>query len=423
MRESIFFSKYLYITVFVLQLLGSCKTTDYGNIVSRNFASKYNPGSKQLHLESSIFKQSDEEIKLYYRFFPREFMYSALNKDSIPMANVSLFYKITDGYESYKVIDSLTTNFILKGAPHYHYVGYLPIKIREKGSYVIEVSLIDNNTYQTTTTVLDYNTSTGSNNDFMFLSDYGNPLFHSYFSINDKFRVRVNSGSKKVFLSYYSSVTKVPLSPDNEKKIISDIKQPDSTMVISNIDTVLFTSKKECIYYFTKEDNVIGKSFACFNRYFPYVKTSLDMLKPLEYLCDKIEMRELKSYKNPKEAVDTFWLQSANDVDIARELIRVYYNRVQLANYYFSDFREGSLTDRGMIYIVCGAPNTIKETEEGEYWIYGKTKKDITSFVFYKEKHPLFGTIYNLYRSEIYSNMWFNAIATWREGEVFSLDQ
>jgi GWxTD domain-containing protein len=414
--------RYIIFINIVFVLFNSCKTT-YDSVVSHNFAGEYNPGSLQLHLESTIFKQSEEEIRLYFRFFPKEFLYSIQNEDSVPMANINLFYKVTESYSSEDILDSLTTNFTLKGRAHSQFVSYIPINTSRKGKYVIELFLTDNNTYETTTNVLEYDNSIKTaSNDFLFLSQYGNLVFNPYFSVNDTFRVRINSKSQKVFLSYYSSVTDVPSPPDVEKESYIEEKSPDSTGVINNIDTVLFGSSKECIYYFTKGNSINGKSFACFNRYYPYVKTAKEMLKPLAYLCDKREMKELYSYETEKEAVDTFWLQTSNDIEKAKELIRIYYNRVQLANYFFSDFREGSLTDRGMIYIVCGAPTTIKKTDEGEYWIYGETKKEITSFVFYKEQHPLWGEYYNLYRSNIYSNMWFNAVATWREGNVFSLN-
>ncbi len=133
-------------------------------------------------------------------------------------------------------------------------------------------------------------------------------------------------------------------------------------------------------------------------------------------------MTKYWKYNSVKEAVDTFWLTRTNDTDKARELIRIYYNRVQLSNYYFTDYKEGWLTDRGMIYIICGAPAIIQENESGEYWIYGKGTNDAMRFYFYREIHPIFGRTYILDRSDLYARMWFNAISTWRDGRVFSLN-
>ena len=54
----------------------------------------------------------------------------------------------------------------------------------------------------------------------------------------------------------------------------------------------------------------------------------------------------------------------------AKELIRIYYNRVFFSNYYFTSDREGWKTDSGMIFIVYGPPNTFYKSEDEEKWGY-----------------------------------------------------
>lgn len=125
---------------------------------------------------------------------------------------------------------------------------------------------------------------------------------------------------------------------------------------------------------------------------------------------------------NPKVAVDSFWMNTTDDLDEARELIQMYYSRVQLANYYFSDYREGWQTDMGMIYVVCGPPGSVKKTIEGEIWNYGSDKNGAVEFYFYKDQHPLFGTVYRLHRSEKLSRFWFASVSTWCDGRIFSVN-
>jgi hypothetical protein len=75
-----------------------------------------------------------------------------------------------------------------------------------------------------------------------------------------------------------------------------------------------------------------------------------------------------------------------------------------------------------MIFTICGAPAVVKTDQDGEHWYYGKAEKENMTFHFYIEQHPSFGAIYVLDRSQVYSGVWYNAIATWRDGRVFSLN-
>lgn len=422
-KHKYLYSKAVIIIAVILSFANSCITT-YDTINNRNFADQYNPGNHQMHPEYSIYKKSDNDIRLYFRFFPRELAYMINEEDSIPHARASLFFRITNSYNSIEIIDSLTSSFNLKGKPRSHFLGYVPLKLPNEGKYIVEVFLTDNNVQQSVSTVIEYNhLSSNNSSSFMLLSQYGNPIFYSHFSTEDTFRVRSEAfNTKQMRVSYYKPDTILPLPPDIQKNNQIELAPIDTSWIVENPDTTLFHFNKEGIYYFSNSETINGKSFTCFNDHYPYVKTPNLLLKSLNYLCTYKEMEQLKLIKNEKQAVDTFWMQTTNDLDKSRELIRVYYNRVQLANYYFSNFKEGWLTDRGMIYIVCGAPNIIRKTDEGEYWVYGKSANESTNFFFYRDYHPLFGSILVLDRSDLYSRMWFNAVTSWRDGRVFSLN-
>ncbi len=415
--------KILWLCFSLISLFNSCITV-YDTINNRNFADQYNPGERQLHPEYSIYMKSANEVRLYFRFFPKELAYIIQENDSIPGAKAKLFFRITNSYAATNIIDSLTTDFTFHGRPRPHYLGYVPINLPNEGKYIIEVFLTDVIRNKSVSTVIEYNYSqSGGASSYMFLSQYGNPLFYPHFSVADTFRVRSEMFStKQLRVSYYKPVTTMPVPPDIQKNILLEHIPADSSWVVENPDTTLFHFKKEGIYYFASKNEITGKPYSCFNKFYPYIKTENELLKPLAYLCNKKEMDKYCSFPSIKQAVDTFWLQSTNDLDKSRELIRVYYNRVQLANYYFTDYKEGWLTDRGMIYVICGAPAIIRKSDEGEYWVYGKGTSDATKFFFYREKHPLFGATYLLERSDLYSRMWYNAISTWRDGRVFSLN-
>jgi GWxTD domain-containing protein len=147
------------------------------------------------------------------------------------------------------------------------------------------------------------------------------------------------------------------------------------------------------------------------------------MIEPLVYLTSGGEYDELKNAANKKLAVDNFWLDKAGDPDNARELIRIYYNRVYFANYYFTSFKPGWKTDRGMIFIMYGPPQSVTVTPEQEKWIYYKNNFTTTvTFTFNYSRSPYTTDNYILQRAENYDAYWRTAVDSWRQGKVFLIE-
>jgi GWxTD domain-containing protein len=126
---------------------------------------------------------------------------------------------------------------------------------------------------------------------------------------------------------------------------------------------------------------------------------------------------------NRKLAIDNFWLKLNPDIASARELIRVYYKRAYFANIYFSSYKEGWKTDRGMIYIIFGPPRLLVKDSEMEKWTYF-TKKGgpIAVFVFKRSENQFTNLDYQLERSADSNAFWREAVDSWRKGKVYSID-
>ena len=72
-----------------------------------------------------------------------------------------------------------------------------------------------------------------------------------------------------------------------------------------------------------------------------------------------MRLSAFKSAIKPKVALDDFWIKCGGNIDKARELIRIYYTRVFYSNYYFTSYKEGWRSERGMIYIIYGPPDKV----------------------------------------------------------------
>ncbi len=417
---------YLHIKwIFVLLIfLISCVTV-YDTINNRNFAKKYNPGVNQMHPYYSIFQYSQDELRLYFQIFPKEFAFVVPENDSVLQANVSLFFRVTKTYSSIEIIDSLTTNFPLKGNPRPHLTGFVPINLPDSDTYVLEVFLTDRISKAMVSNVFNIQKQKeGAYYSFMFLSQYASPVFHNYFTTKDTFRLRNNMlKSRTINVRQILPDTILPLPPDVSRKEQGfEHLVEDTLYTYPQIDTTLLWYSKQGVYVFSDVDYKSSRAVSVFNEWYPYVKTPKQLLRPLAYLNTPREMQKLWVLNDPKKAVDSFWFDATNDYEKARELIRIYYNRVQLANYYFTNYKEGWLTDRGMIYIIFGMPSNVTIEKDGESWVYGKGTEGDLVFFFYRDKHPVFGEYFILNRSDQYSRIWFNATSTWRSGRVFSLN-
>ena len=158
------------------------------------------------------------------------------------------------------------------------------------------------------------------------------------------------------------------------------------------------------------------------------------MFEPLAYLASQDEVAALRASAKPKVALDDFWIKCGGNIEKARELIRIYYTRVLYSNYYFTSYKEGWRSERGMVYIIYGPPDKVYKTSEGESWGYRKpviksswggryrVSDDYIFFIFKKRESIYSDNDYYLSRSETLITYWDKAIASWRKGIVFRLD-
>ncbi|NJO69855.1 MAG: GWxTD domain-containing protein [Bacteroidetes bacterium] len=199
----------------------------------------------------------------------------------------------------------------------------------------------------------------------------------------------------------------------------------DSTWILPYNPTQNFTFPDEGLYYVqsdtTQQD---GLYLMNFGTHFPKIKTPEAMLEPLEYITTTVEYKKIKADSNIKLAIDNYWLKLSGNTDVSRELIRVYYTRVFYANYYFTSFKEGWKTDRGMIYIIFGQPNFITKNAESEIWEYYNTQDGNTvEFIFNKTPSPYTINHFVLQRNEYFNGFWRQAVDTWRDGKVYSAEE
>lgn len=391
-----------------------------------NLAEIYNPGSTRLHPAYTVYHESDQMTTLYIKIFTTEILYSPVENTSKMMGNVELyldFREITDRRKPI-LVDSVTYNFqIPKDTDEKPFLTQVPLPADTGKIYELKIVTTDKirNQKNIKYFIIDKK-SRFSQQNFKISNAQGIPLFWPYIVGNNLFRVkhRINTYDT-LFIKYFKNDLPLPqptFSPASEDKYYQN---PDSIFVLPFDNTRLYQMNYEGMY-FIQLDTTLEEGLSVFNygENFPKVSSPIELAEPLAYLTTSVQYKSILESTNLKFAVDNFWLECGGNLEKARGLLRIYYNRVYFANYYFTANKPGWKTDRGMIYVVYGAPQRLEREPGSEQWTYYRKNSgsSITfSFVYYPSPYSVDNFV--LQRSDSHDWHWREAVDGWNNGQVF----
>ena len=131
------------------------------------------------------------------------------------------------------------------------------------------------------------------------------------------------------------------------------------------------------------------------------------------YISTRQENERLQASRGNKKTFDRIILGIANDTERARILMRNYFRRVELANRYFTSYKEGWKTDRGMIYIIFGKPDEVYRFNDREIWNYKNERLDMR--LTFTASSSLFDPDnFVLIREKKLEDEWYETIDLWR---------
>jgi GWxTD domain-containing protein len=423
----------LLFTLSVFFVLTTCTSSRKAmQIKSSNQYYLYNPGSTFMHPEFSFYHQSDTSTQLYIKFFTDEFLFNQANPEQTMQAGLNIKYQlfdITDDKINPVLVDSSTfIRYVEKRNIRKVLLIPLFIKALAGREYTIRVVSLDINRKASHTASLYVDKLTAGNyqNYKLLQTQGGAPLFRSYITSDDLFKIVSHRNRiETLFIRYQKNNLPLPapaFSMTGEK--VFEFRTDSSWVFPYNLGQN-YNFQTEGLYFIQPDSSKDeGLYLMHFGKHFPKIKTPESMIEPLEYITTTTEFRKLKAESNKKLAVDNYWLKLGGNPDVSRELIRVFYTRTYFANYYFTSFKEGWKTDRGMIYIIFGQPNYITKTASSEVWEYYNTQSaKSVEFVFDKVPSLYTGNHYLLQRSEYFNSFWRQAVDTWRSGKVYSAEE
>jgi GWxTD domain-containing protein len=156
------------------------------------------------------------------------------------------------------------------------------------------------------------------------------------------------------------------------------------------------------------------------NKRYPRYTLPDQLYQPLKYICTTNEYGQLLKASNKKEAMDAFWLANADNGPLnSQKSIATYYQRVYESNSLFGSYKQGWKTDKGMVYIIMGKPNSITHKKNKEIWIYTQNKDYAeVNFTFNLKPNQFNKEHYELSRYNEFGNIWFPKVSKIRNGSA-----
>lgn len=244
-----------------------------------------------------------------------------------------------------------------------------------------------------------------------FLEGSEGIVFKPYVTIGHEYTIH-STGDEPIKIYYYKTDFPVASPPFTEKGARQDrFMFADSTFTVSVGQKVTFSKKG---LYLAQQDTLQAKGFAfvAMGSSYPKLTRIEDIPDPLIFVSTKEEHDALLAAGDDKTKIDKVILDITRDKDRAKNFMRSYFRRVELTDLYFTSFKEGWKTDRGMVFLIFGLPDEVSKTGPNEVWYYKNTKE---RFTFVRN-----GSVYDpnsvvLQRNSKYAEVWFGTVDLWRK--------
>lgn len=221
------------------------------------------------------------------------------------------------------------------------------------------------------------------------------------------------TSDKPLQVSYYKDAfpAGAPAFSTAQARVAKTIK-PDS---IFSIDVAAEALLPHTGLYLIQQDtaSTAGIAFRVEEDY-PKLGKLESLAGPLIYVCTKQEYEKIKLAGNDKKRFDQVILSITGNTERARTFMRNYFKRVEAANLYFSSYKEGWKTDRGMIYIIYGVPDEVYLFDDREVWEY-KNENFKERFQFVKSATIFDPDNFVLIRQKSFADDWYQMIDLWRK--------
>lgn len=386
----------------------------------------YKKDNNELAIKYSIYHINDSVSQLFYELSNEALVYKKTDTSDYFYAHLLIELNTSNENEiskvlykeSFDIFDKQTnvTAKTLKGsvyfklfAPHNYFISINEFDVNKKNRY--------------NTQLYAEKETTGSRQNFLILNDNNDVCIGSNYKANEHVMVYSLRYKETTYqIDYFKPNFRLALPPFSTNPMMRFSYKPDSSFKVKSSDGNFELTLPSSGFYHIKTNNDTkdGITLFVYEAIYPKIKNAEQMILATRYIMSKKEFDNCMNATDKKAAIDQFWLDLGGSNERAKELIKKYYGRVQEANRLFTSFQEGWKTDRGMMYIVFGAPTKVSTQKNGEIWYYGDVNNPTSlQFVFSKVINPFTSNDYLLERNDIYKGPWYQAEDMWRQGRIY----
>jgi len=405
-----------------LSLLAGCYSSSKLN--EPDYTYLYNPEQNLIKPDLKVYHHSNDSSALFFRINTEDVLYGRMQYDSSLTSRLLMKYKVFDYDGKDLLLDSATIGLIDKEreSETQFLEGKVNVYMPAGKLYRLRVYFRDE--YKDLNTVYErlYDKRLNGNQEFYLLKQNGKVVYNSVAKDEDQISIHKSPliAPQRYTLdsaNHEFKMTPPPFVEDAGQQQISF----SNRSAIRIEDSVVIDKISRLNRLIPEDSTLLRLHFFFFHQDFPYLTELEQLIEPIRYISTTAEYKRIKNSLNVKKEIDQFWLKIGKDESKAKALIREFYKRVEMANQFFSTYREGWKTDRGIILIVYGQPTTINKDLNSESWIYGEENNILSvKFTFRKIRSEESDNIFVLIRNEDYKSNWYRAVDDWRQGRINS---
>jgi len=384
----------------------------------------YDADQKLIKPNFKVFHHHQDSSTVYFQLLTNDLLYGRKEGDTILSARMLVKYKLYSDFSKKEITDSATYPIYTEGVNSSKQLiqGKIKIKSGTGKVYPLEIRFRDQNKNLNVVNDIVLDKRMNSNQQYFLLKSGERVIIDQV--IRQKGEVKLYKSPLLSSSNFLWERTNLMFSMTPPPFTVGSTQLPE--IPIDFTDTISLLDKALDLKNYYQINRIASNSEQAYPFYFyyfydgyPQLTKHVNMVDPIRYISTNSEYKNVKNSINTKQAIDDFWLNLLKDEDKAKKALKTYYNRVEQANQFFTDYREGWKTDRGIIYIVFGQPSTIYKNTENETWIYGDEGNILSlSFKFVKNNHPISVNNYTLIRNSDYKSSWYRAVDLWRQGKI-----
>jgi GWxTD domain-containing protein len=391
-----------------------------------NFAYLYGKGAAAVRLQARVYHASDKRSVIWFKLRTEDLLYKSPGGGGPFRARVLLKYEAYADWGSNTLLDSAST-FVKDTSEQPNenkdLIGSMDMKRNEQRSFLLKVTVRDMNRNAESTVFIPVERGAqGHRQGFLPLGEKGIPLFDDRVTPGDTVRVMCEQyAGTRLYVEHLVAPFKLPAPVFTQSDSKPVVAMDSAYQVTVGADGAFTFVAGQTGFYHFRTDTITTSGYSLFtsSSSYPEVDRSPDMVAPLRYITSLQEWDRLSGGSDKRKGVEKFWIDAAGSRDRAREAINAYYSRVESANRHFSSWTEGWKTDRGLVHIIFGTPNTIRKTATSEVWTYGEESNLMSlTFLFEKRIGPYSDNDLVLRRDGVFKTAWYRNVESWRNGRI-----